>query len=161
MLADQQSARPRDSLVVVPTCNSASLERLVECILRSGPFDVLIVDTQSAGGPRGLAEDLAAERPALVSVIHCNSEWGDACSAGYRHALQWHYERVFALDVSSAHDPACLPVLRRMLFESADVITGGVTGVRASVLEALGVHTLDPSALHRFGYRVVEHRCDQ
>jgi dolichol-phosphate mannosyltransferase len=118
--------RRRDSLVVVPTYNEAdNLERLVDQVIKVGPFDLLIVDDNSPDGTGGLADRLVADRPTRVSVLHRAEKLGlgSAYVAGFRHALAHNYQRVFEMDADFSHDPAMLPSLRANL-DRADVVLG-------------------------------------
>ena len=118
---------PRDkSLVILPTFNeAANLERLVERVMRAGPFDVLIVDDHSPDGTGEIADQLASERPGTVAVLHRSGKLGlgTAYVAGFRHALARHYDRVFEMDADFSHDPSCLPILCAALAD-ADVVLG-------------------------------------
>jgi dolichol-phosphate mannosyltransferase len=115
-----------DSLVIVPTYNeAANLERLVERVLRVGPFDILVVDDHSPDGTGELADNLAEERPGQVTVLHRPAKLGlgTAYVAGFRQALARDYERVFEMDADFSHDPGCLPMLHAAL-DHADVVLG-------------------------------------
>ena len=116
----------RDSLVILPTFNeAANLGRLVERVLRAGPFDVLVVDDHSPDGTGSLADALVEAHPSRVAVLHRPSKLGlgTAYLAGFRHALTRNYARVFEMDADFSHDPACLPALRAALDE-ADLVLG-------------------------------------
>jgi dolichol-phosphate mannosyltransferase len=117
----------RDSLVIVPTYNEAeNLRRLVAEVLRSEPFDVLVVDDNSPDGTGALADLLVAERPDRVSVLHREGKLGlgTAYLEGFRFALAHRYKHVFEMDADFSHDPASLPVLRSVLLDRADVVLG-------------------------------------
>jgi dolichol-phosphate mannosyltransferase len=114
----------RDSLVITPTYNeSATLENLVERVLRAGPFDMLIVDDNSPDGTGELAERLAEEHRGRVHVLHRLEKLGlgTAYVTGFRWALDHSYERIFEMDADFSHNPATLPVLRQRL-DQADVV---------------------------------------
>ncbi len=115
-----------DSLVILPTFNeAANLARLVESVLHAGPFHVLIVDDNSPDGTGLIADQLAADRPAQVFVMHRAGKMGlgTAYVAGFRFALERQYQRVFEMDADFSHDPRNLLDLRTAL-SSADLVLG-------------------------------------
>jgi len=75
-----------EDLVVIPTYNEATNVRtLVRHVLDHQPFPVLIVDDDSPDGTGRIADRLATENPARVSVLHRGSK--DGLVAAYRDGL--------------------------------------------------------------------------
>src|SRR5437764_4431700 len=94
----QQANKP---LVVIPTYNEAgNLRAIVAAVYNALPeVSILIVDDASPDGTGRLADALAARYPTLA-VLHRPGKQGLATAyvAGFRHALQRDYNRVFAMD---------------------------------------------------------------
>jgi dolichol-phosphate mannosyltransferase len=114
------------NLVIVPTYNEAeNLARLVDLVVRQGPFDILVVDDHSPDGTGELADALAKRYPNRVAVMHRAGKQGlgTAYRAGFKYALTHGYLRVFEMDADFSHDPAALPSLRAAL-EDADMVLG-------------------------------------
>jgi dolichol-phosphate mannosyltransferase len=123
------------ALVIIPTYNEHdNLEPLVRDILAAeGSIDVLIVDDNSPDGTGDVADELCA-RSDRVHVLHRPGKQGlgRAYVAGFRYALEHHYERIFEMDADYSHRPEDVPRLLRAA-DSADVVIGSrsVPGGRA------------------------------
>jgi dolichol-phosphate mannosyltransferase len=121
-------------LVVIPTYNEAgNLHAIVAAVYDALPdASILIVDDASPDGTGRLADSLAACYPSL-EVLHRAGKQGLATAyvAGFRHALQHDYDRVFAMDADFSHDPRYLPALLAAT-DDADLVIGSryVTGGR-------------------------------
>lgn len=118
--------RMSDSIVVVPTYNEAeNLPLLVQRVLATGDFHILVVDDGSPDGTGEVAERLAATHPGRVMVVHRQAKegLGRAYVAGFKVALTRGYEYIFQMDADMSHDPAVLPALKQAL-ETADVAIG-------------------------------------
>src|SRR5262245_49998622 len=121
------TASIRDSLVIVPTYNEVeNLPPLVRQVLANDLFDVLVVDDNSPDGTGARADELVAERPDRVSVLHRGGKLGlgTAYVEGFRYALANRYQHIFEMDADFSHDPAVLPALRTALQSGADVVLG-------------------------------------
>lgn len=115
-----------ESLVIIPTYNEAeNIESLVQAVLATGRFDVLVVDDNSPDGTGDLADTLARRFPGQVHVIHRPGKRGlsTAYLMGFHFALAAGYEHIFQMDADFSHDPRRLPAMRRAL-EASDVVLG-------------------------------------
>jgi dolichol-phosphate mannosyltransferase len=117
--------------LTLPTFNEAgNVERIVRSALeqleRSAPGDhrLLVVDDASPDGTGRIADDLAAELPA-VEVLHRTRKQGlgRAYLAGFEHALAGGAELVIVMDADYSHDPAHLPALLAATADS-DLVLG-------------------------------------
>jgi dolichol-phosphate mannosyltransferase len=171
--------------VVLPTYNEAeNIEPMVRAVLAALPqVRVLVVDDSSPDGTGAIADDLAAELPA-VSVLHRprKAGLGQAYVSGFGHALAAGATHVVEMDADFSHDPEDLPRLLASADAGADVVLGsryvaggGVTDwglVRRAISRAgcryaravLGVRVRDltggfkcfrAEALHAIGYETV------
>ncbi len=122
------------TLVVVPTYNEReNLPSLAARLLALPvPIDLLVVDDNSPDGTGKLADDLAAKHPA-VHVLHRKdkSGLGPAYIAGFKWALERHYQFVFELDGDFSHNPDDIPVFLQAAKE-ADLVLGSryLNGIR-------------------------------
>ena len=122
------------TLVVVPTYNERdNLPPLVQRLLGlSVTVDLLVVDDNSPDGTGKIADELAAEFPA-VHVLHRNekSGLGRAYIAGFKWALERGYEFVFELDGDFSHNPDDIPMFLEAAKE-ADLVLGSryLNGIR-------------------------------
>lgn len=102
-------------VVVVPTYNERpNLAGLIDGILGLGhDFRVIIVDDNSPDGTGSLADELAAEHPGRIEVIHRprKSGLGSAYVAGFSRALEMQPDLVAQMDADHSHNPASLPAL--------------------------------------------------
>lgn len=114
------------AVVVVPTYNElANLPVVTAGIRASVPeLDILIVDDNSPDGTGQLADELAANDPA-ISVLHRpgKSGLGKAYLAGFEEALGRGYEVVLEMDADGSHQPQQIPALLQALTD-ADLVLG-------------------------------------
>jgi dolichol-phosphate mannosyltransferase len=101
-----------DTLVIVPTYNEKdNLPKMAER-LASLPIavDLLIVDGNSTDGTAQLADELAGKNPA-VHVLHetAKNGLGRAYCAGFKWALERHYEFIMEMDGDFSHNPDDIP----------------------------------------------------
>jgi dolichol-phosphate mannosyltransferase len=115
----------KDSLVVIPTYNEAeNLKPLVQQVLATGSFDVLVVDDCSPDGTGNVADTLAQESPERVMVLHRGGKQGlsSAYMQGFNFALRAGYAHIFQMDADFSHDPYHLPALRAALNHAEAVL---------------------------------------
>jgi dolichol-phosphate mannosyltransferase len=101
-------------LVVIPTYNEReNLPVIVGRILAETPYDLLVVDDQSPDGTGQLADELAAQHPDRLHVMHRTGKRGLALSYrdGFQWALQTDVDRICQMDADLSHDPKYLPDL--------------------------------------------------
>jgi glycosyltransferase involved in cell wall biosynthesis len=116
------------TLVVIPTYNEReNLAGLVEHILALPvSVDVLVVDDNSPDGTGQLADQLAADRPNRVFVLHRPSKngLGTAYFDGFQWGLKHRYDALCEMDADGSHDPADLPDLIGAVEDGADLAIG-------------------------------------
>jgi dolichol-phosphate mannosyltransferase len=104
----------RTTLVILPTYNEAEnvLGLAQEILSKSGDIDILVVDDNSPDGTGDLVAEAGKDearlglhrRPGKLGL-------GTAYLAGFRHALDNGYERVFTMDCDHSHNPEHLPAM--------------------------------------------------
>lgn len=114
--------------LVLPTFNEAeNLPKLVP-VLMAMPLPglrVLVVDDHSPDGTGQIAEQLAAEYPGRVEVLHRQGPrgLGSAYSFGFDHALRGDAEAIAQMDCDFSHPPEKLPAMVAKLAE-CDLVQG-------------------------------------
>lgn len=106
----------RDSLVIIPTYNEKeNVVKMLETVMGlEFPFDVLIVDDGSPDGTARLVEEVASNFPDRIHLLERKGKLGlgTAYVAGFKWALERHYEYIFEMDCDFSHDPQDLVRLR-------------------------------------------------
>lgn len=106
----------RDSLVIIPTYNEKeNIVMMLETVMGlEFPFDVLIVDDGSPDGTARLVEEVASNYPDRIHLLERKGKLGlgTAYIAGFKWALEMHYEYIFEMDCDFSHDPQDLVRLR-------------------------------------------------
>ncbi|CAN5771376.1 polyprenol monophosphomannose synthase [soil metagenome] len=103
-----------NALVVCPTYNErANLPVLVPAVLAYEGFRMLIVDDGSPDGTGQVAEELAAQFPGRIEVMHRTGQRGLGRSYvdGLRRALETDAELICQMDADLSHGPEYLPAL--------------------------------------------------
>lgn len=117
---------PERALVVIPTYNEApNLPSIVPLVLENDPrLEVLVIDDNSPDGTGQIADRLAQESP-RVHVVHRSGKLGlgTAYLAGFKWALERHYDYVFEMDADFSHDPRHLKDFLKAV-AGADVVLG-------------------------------------
>jgi len=122
------------TLVVVPTYNERdNLPALAQRLLGLAvPVDILVVDDNSPDGTGKMADELAEKNPS-VHVLHREEKngLGRAYIAGFKWALERHYEFVFELDGDFSHNPDDIPMFLEAA-QNADLVLGSryLNGIR-------------------------------
>ena len=117
-----------DSIVIIPTYNEKeNIEAIIRAVtgLQEHAFDILIIDDGSPDGTADIVKGLMAEE-------FKDRGLGTAYIAGFKWALEHHYEYVFEMDADFSHDPKDLPRLYKACAEEGyDVAVGSryVSGV--------------------------------
>ena len=114
--------------IVLPTFNEAANVRAMAEALWALPLAdlrVLVVEDDSADGTGRIADDLAAERPGKLAVLHRIGRrgLGTAYVEGFHAALQSGADVIVQMDCDFSHSPAYLPEMLKRLDEY-DVIVG-------------------------------------
>lgn len=123
----------RDVVVVVPTYNEKdNLPILAAGILAHPGFRLLVVDDGSPDGTGRVADELAAQHPGRVDVLHRTGPRGLGRSYvdGLRRAVASGADLVFQMDADLSHNPEHLPAMAAAA-EHYDVVIGSryLTGV--------------------------------
>lgn len=113
--------------IVTPTYNEAeNLPQLVS-VLFSLPLDlsILVVDDNSPDGTGKIADQLAAEHPGRVDVLHRPGKMGlrSAYLNGFQKVFDSGTQAVAQMDADFSHDPSVLIEMAKLL-ESNDVVLG-------------------------------------
>lgn len=113
--------------IVIPTYNEAeNLPNLVSALL-SLPLDlsVLVVDDDSPDGTGQIADQLSAQHPHKVFVLHRVGKKGlrSAYMEGFRRAFEIGADAVVQMDADFSHDPAVLTEMASHI-DSCDVVIG-------------------------------------
>lgn len=123
-----------DKLIVIPTYDERdNVGPISEAILRVSPdSDILFVDDNSPDGT-GRVIDTIMKSETRVHVIHNAGKTGlgRAYIAGFRWALERHYQFIIGMDADFSHDPLEIPNLIKAAQE-ADLVIGSryISGVR-------------------------------
>lgn len=125
-----------DSVVIIPTYNEReNVAAIIEAVLKlPRKFDILIIDDNSPDGTAGIVKDLQKQHPDRLHLLQRQGKLGlgTAYIAGFKWALERHYEYIFEMDADFSHNPADLLKLHdACALEGADVAVGSryVTGV--------------------------------
>jgi dolichol-phosphate mannosyltransferase len=114
------------TLIIIPTYNEIeNLQSLLTGIFSYAPeTHILIVDDNSPDGTGKLADEISAENP-RVSVMHRTGKLGlgTAYIAGFKYAIEHHYDAAFEMDADFSHDPKYLPDFLKAI-ENADLVIG-------------------------------------
>ncbi len=122
------------TLVIVPTFNEReNVDALQRAIFDAcAETDILFVDDHSPDGTGELLDELSAKEPRM-NVLHRRDKQGlgRAYIAGFKWALERHYEFIFEMDADFSHDPKELPTMLNVA-QSADLVLGSryIGGIR-------------------------------
>lgn len=113
-------------IVIIPTYNEAeNLPLLVGDILALPvAIDMVVVDDNSPDGTGRIADELAAQHPA-VHVVHRAGKLGlgTAYVAGFKYALGRDYDRIMSMDCDFSHHPRYIPAILEKS-EQFDLVIG-------------------------------------
>jgi dolichol-phosphate mannosyltransferase len=121
------------AVIIVPTYNERdNVRAVVERFLQPLPdSELLFVDDGSPDGTGQIIDEIVASNP-RVHVLHRDGKrgLGTAYLAGFRWALDQHYDYVLEMDADFSHDPVYLPELVGACISGADMAVGSryVTG---------------------------------
>ena len=95
-------------------------------------MDILFVDDNSPDGTGQIADAMAAKDP-RIHVLHRSGKQGlgRAYIAGFKWALERHYQFIFEMDCDFSHNPADVPRLL-LAAQKADLVLGSryIGGIR-------------------------------
>ncbi len=123
-------------LVIIPTYNEKeNIENIISAVFAlQTPFDILVVEDNSPDGTAALVKGLMKKFPDRLNILERKGKQGlgTAYIAGFKWALQHHYDYIFEMDADFSHNPADLERLFAALHDNgADVAIGSryITGV--------------------------------
>ncbi len=123
-------------LVIIPTYNEKeNIENIIGAVFAlQTPFDILVVEDNSPDGTAALVKGLMKKFPDRLNILERKGKQGlgTAYIAGFKWALQHHYDYIFEMDADFSHNPADLERLFAALHDNgADVAIGSryITGV--------------------------------
>lgn len=129
-------AAKRDSVVIIPTYNEKENIANIISVVLSLPheFDVLIIDDNSPDGTAAIVKGLIKDNPERIHLVERSGKLGlgTAYIAGFKWALERHYEYIIEMDADFSHNPNDLIPLRAACAEEgADMSVGSryITGV--------------------------------
>jgi dolichol-phosphate mannosyltransferase len=113
-------------LVIVPTYNERdNVTRILPLILdQDSRIDILIVDDGSPDGTGQVVAEMTAKNPRIHLLERASKMGlGTAYLAGFRWAIERHYDVAFEMDADFSHDPRHIPQFLRAI-EDADIVLG-------------------------------------
>lgn len=119
----------RDALVIIPTYNEIeNIEAILEAILNlEKSFDVLVVDDNSPDGTSDKVKELQVRfKDQLHLLSRANKTGlGTAYIAGFKWALDRHYQYIFEMDADFSHNPKdLLRLYQSCAVDGADMSIG-------------------------------------
>mgnify|MGYP005845428273 CR=1 FL=1 len=104
------------TVIVLPTYNEIeNLPRMVEALRGLGipSLSILVVDDNSPDGTGQLADELAAQHPGEVFVLHraAKEGLGAAYVAGFKKAIHMEADYIVQMDCDFSHQPRYVPQL--------------------------------------------------
>jgi dolichol-phosphate mannosyltransferase len=118
-----------DCIVIIPTYNEKeNIERIVLKVFSlDADFNILIIDDNSPDGTAEIVKNLAEKFRDRLFLIERIGKLGlgTAYLAGFRWALDHHYEYIFEMDADFSHDPNDLVRLKDACQnQGADLVIG-------------------------------------
>jgi dolichol-phosphate mannosyltransferase len=101
------------------------IEALLSLDIPDTELSILIVDDNSPDGTGRIADELAAEVPHRIAVLHRQEKagLGKAYRAGFTYALQNGADAILQMDCDFSHQPKYIPVMVEQL-HSSDMVLG-------------------------------------
>jgi dolichol-phosphate mannosyltransferase len=127
-------------IVVLPTYNEKeNLNNMIDALLALPVPDlsVLVVDDNSPDGTGQIADELAAQHPDRVAVLHrpCKEGLGKAYIDGFHRVLEMGAECVLQMDCDFSHSPEYIPQMIEKLESSGDEVIIGSRYVKGGRLD--------------------------
>jgi len=124
------------SIVIIPTYNEVeNIEAIIRAVFNlPSSFHVLIVEDNSPDGTADIVKTMQKEFPEQLFIHERKGKLGlgTAYIAGFKWALERHYEYIFEMDADFSHNPADLERLYEACSEhDADLAIGSryISGV--------------------------------
>ena len=125
-----------DSIVIIPTYNEReNIEKIIRAVFNLRKvFHILIIEDGSPDGTADIVENLQQEFPNRLFMVQRKGKLGlgTAYIAGFKWALEHHYNFIFEMDADFSHNPKDLPKLYKACTDKGgDVAIGSryVSGV--------------------------------
>lgn len=125
-----------DSIVIIPTYNEReNIENIIRAVFGlEKKFHILIIEDGSPDGTATIVRTLQEEFPDRLFMVERKGKLGlgTAYIAGFKWALERHYEYIFEMDADFSHNPNDLPRLYAACAEQGgDVAIGSryISGV--------------------------------
>lgn len=104
-----------DSIVIIPTYNEReNIENIIRAVFGlEKKFHILIIEDGSPDGTAAIVRTLQEEFPDRLFMVERKGKLGlgTAYIAGFKWALERHYEYIFEMDADFSHNPNDLPRL--------------------------------------------------
>lgn len=114
-------------LIIVPTYNEIeNIQAIIPEILKQDSrIEVLVVDDNSPDGTADAVEIIRIRKPSRIHLLKRTGKMGLATAyiAGFKWALERHYDLIFEMDADFSHCPDELPRFLKRL-DRADLIIG-------------------------------------
>ncbi|MCX6800079.1 MAG: polyprenol monophosphomannose synthase [Candidatus Falkowbacteria bacterium] len=98
-----------DCIVIIPTYNEKeNIERIIRKVFSlERDFNILIIDDNSPDGTASIVKELAGNYENRLFLIERTGKLGlgTAYLAGFKWALENHYEYIFEMDADFSHNP--------------------------------------------------------
>jgi dolichol-phosphate mannosyltransferase len=130
----------RKILVIIPTYNeSENISKIIPLILSNSDaqndYNILVVDDNSPDGTAHIVEELMKENDKIhLLKRQQKSGLGTAYVAGFKYAIEKHFDLVFEMDADFSHDPKYLPEFIYKIDEGYDLVIGSRYSQGISVL---------------------------
>src|SRR5215207_4655296 len=116
------------TMVVMPTYNEKeNLALMIEALLPlPEKLHILIVDDNSPDGTGQIADELAAQYPDRIAVLHRQEKQGlgPAYIAGFKEAMRRGADYLIQMDADFSHQPKYLAELIKAADSGADMVSG-------------------------------------
>ena len=118
-----------NNVVIIPTYNEKdNAENIIRKVFSLPlPFDVLIIDDNSPDGTADIVKTLQKEFPGHLHLLQRAGKLGlgTAYIAGFKWAIEHHYDYIFEMDADFSHNPEDLIKLFEMCaVNGADLAIG-------------------------------------
>ncbi|KGN81805.1 dolichyl-phosphate beta-D-mannosyltransferase [Porphyromonadaceae bacterium COT-184 OH4590] len=98
-----------NSIIIIPTYNEKeNIENIIRVVFDlPRKFDILIIDDGSPDGTADIVKRLQGEFPETLHLVQRSGKLGlgTAYIAGFRWALERHYQYIFEMDADFSHPP--------------------------------------------------------
>jgi dolichol-phosphate mannosyltransferase len=104
-----------DSLIIIPTYKEKeNIKSIIVAIFAlEKDFDILVIDDNSPDGTADIVKELMKDFPDSLFILERKGKLGlgTAYIAGFKYALEHHYDYIFEMDADFSHNPKDLVLL--------------------------------------------------